>query len=65
MTVTFMEVWTLRRGIIDPPEPVWPSVQRRLELEYAAARFERDPPLTVREMIELEGGYRSSYRRGR
>jgi hypothetical protein len=62
MSVTFVEVWTLRRGIIDPPEPVMPSVQIRLQRDYIYARFERDPPFTEAELWQYEGSGRARYR---
>lgn len=63
MSVTFVEVWSLRYGIANPPRSVPAGVQMRLELEYEQARFERDPPLTEREMRTLEWGPRGSYAR--
>jgi len=57
MSALYVEVWTLRRGIIDPPEPVGPSVQQHLDQEdrlnewrNKEVQAERDKPLTRREM---------------
>jgi hypothetical protein len=53
MSHTYVEVWTLRRGIIDPPEPVLPSTQMVMMFEdqrdYRRAREERDPPINWRD----------------
>ena len=64
MSVIFVEIWTLKRGVIDPPEPVTPSVQVRMSRDYIEARFQRDPPLTEREWFQMERARGSYNRRG-
>jgi hypothetical protein len=61
MADTFMEIWTLRRGRITPPERIH-DYRLLINREYEAVRLERDPPLTQREWNQLEiarGSYAS------
>jgi hypothetical protein len=53
-------VWSLKRGIIDPPEPADDTSQRLLQTDYSFTRFERDPSLTM-EQWWAEEGARSGY----
>jgi len=62
----FFLVWSLKRGIIDPPEPLDDAEQRAANLEaynaqaaYRAVRYERDPPLTEEQRWIEELGRRT------
>jgi hypothetical protein len=63
----FVAVWSLQRGIIDPPEPLDDAGQRLANLEaqndaqeaYRAVRYERDPPLTEEQRWIEELGRRT------
>lgn len=52
--MTLYAIWSLRRGVINPPEPV-PDAP-----EVIAAIDERDPAMTIEEWGQLEG-YRCGY----
>lgn len=62
MSSIYVEVWTLRRGIIDPPEPVLPSTQIAMSFEdqreYRRIRDERDPPIDLRDEKMRRRNYR-------
>ncbi len=66
--MNFVTVWTLRRGIVDPPEPLSDRDSERAEIQavmdrhydYRQKRWERDPALSEREWWAEEaqrGGY--------
>jgi hypothetical protein len=59
----FYVVWTLRRGILDPPEYL--DAETQYELERAYVQEERDAPLTEKEWRDEVGYRRSSARRRR
>ena len=48
-------VWSLRRGCINPPEPVDIGTQFALQYEARQAAFERDPPMTQEQWWMEEG----------
>jgi hypothetical protein len=63
----FVAVWTLMRGVIDPPEPLDSAGQREANLgeynaqaDYRAVRYERDPPLTAEQEWLEELGRRTA-----
>jgi hypothetical protein len=64
----FVAVWSLQRGIIDPPEPLDDAGQRLANLEaqndaqeaYRAVRYERDSPLTPEQDWMEELGRRTA-----
>ena len=63
----FVAIWSLKRGIIDPPEPLDAAGQREANLEaqndaqtaYPSVRYERDPPLTAEQEWLEELGRRT------
>ena len=63
----FVAVWSLQRGIIDPPEPLDAAGQYAANLEaqndaqaaYRSVRYERDPPLTAEQEWMEELGRRT------
>lgn len=63
----FVAVWSLKRGSIDPPEPLDDAGQREANLEaqndaqaaYRSVRYERDPPLTAEQEWMEELGRRT------
>jgi hypothetical protein len=62
----FFLVWSLKRGIIDPPEPLDDTGQYAANLEeynaqadYRSVRYERDPPLTEEQRWIEELGRRT------
>ena len=56
----WVAVWSLKRGIIDPPEPVDDASARILQTEYRLAMMERDTSYTM-EQWWAEEGRRSGY----
>ena len=60
----WVAVWSLKRGIVDPPEPVDNVTQRILQAEYFRAMLDRDPPLTM-EQWWAEEGRRGGYEKKR
>ncbi len=65
--IRFVVVWTLRRGIVDPPEPLDDAGQRAANMEaqndtqaaYRSVRYERDPPMTAEQEWMEELGRRT------
>lgn len=59
----FVAVWSLQRGIIDPPEPLDDAGQHLANMEtqaaYRSVRYERDPPLTAEQEWMEELGRRT------
>lgn len=55
-----MIVWTLKRGIVDPPEPLDPENAAHLVWDDINTREERDAPLT-QEQQWMEEGRRCGY----
>ena len=63
----FVAVWSLKRGIVDPPEPLDAAGQREANLEaqndaqtaYRSVRYERDPPLNEEQEWMEELGRRT------
>ena len=65
--IRFVVVWTLRRGIVEPPEPLDDAGQRAANMEaqndtqaaYRSVRYERDPPMTAEQEWMEELGRRT------
>ena len=63
----FVAVWSLNRGIVDPPEPLDDAGQHAANLQaqndaqeaYRSVRYERDPPLTEEQRWIEELGRRT------
>jgi len=63
----YVAIWSLKRGIIDPPEPLDDAgeclanleVQDDAQAAYRAVRYERDPPLTAEQEWLEELGRRT------
>jgi hypothetical protein len=55
-------VWALKRGVVNPPEPVSPEDEQLLQRESILAAIERDEALSHRQWVEEEG-WRSGYSR--
>ena len=63
----YVAIWSLKRGIIDPPEPLDAAGQREANLEaqndaqtaYRSVRYECDPPLTEEQRWIEELGRRT------
>jgi hypothetical protein len=63
----YVAVWSLKRGIIDPPEPLDAAEQCLANLEaqndaqaaYRSVRYERDTPLTEEQEWMEESGRRT------
>ena len=51
---TYYEVWSLQRGIINPPEKLSGDNQYLAERAAVQARLERDPQLTQRQRWQEE-----------
>ena len=58
--IRLLVVWTLRRGIVDPPEPLDAANQAAAQKEALLASMVRDPHLTQKQWMEEEG-FRSMY----
>ena len=66
--ISFIVICTLKRGIVDPPEPLDDAGQYAANLEaqndavatYRSVRYERDPPLTAEQEWMEELGRRTS-----
>ena len=63
----FVAIWSLKRGIINPPEPLDDAEQCEANLAvynaqaaYRAVRYERDPPLTEEQRWLEELGRRTA-----
>jgi hypothetical protein len=56
----FVAIWSLQRGIIDPPEPLDEANQIAANVAERMFQRERDGPLTRREWA-AEEGYRSGF----
>ncbi len=63
----YVAIWSLKRGIIDLPEPLDDAEQCEANLEaynaqaaYRAVRYERDPPLTEEQRCLEELGRRTA-----
>ena len=65
--IRFVVIWTLQRGILDPPELLDDAGQCLANLEaqndaqavYRSVRYERDPPLTAEQEWMEELGRRT------
>ena len=63
----YVAIWSLKRGNIDPPEPLDDAgeclanleVQDDAQAAYRAVRYERDPPLTAEQEWLEELGRRT------
>jgi len=63
----YVAIWSLKRGIIDPPEPLDDAgeclanleVQDDAQAAYRSVRYERDPPLTAEQEWLEELGRRT------
>jgi hypothetical protein len=59
----FVAIWSLKRGIIDPPEPLDAAGQHLANMEtqeaYRSVCYERDPPLNEEQEWMEELGRRT------
>ena len=58
--MTFIRIWSLKRGCILPAEPVDAITSWKIEREYRLASLERDPWLTPTQYWREELGRRNS-----
>ena len=70
--IRFFAIFTLQRGIIDPPEQLDAADQRQANIAiyteqevYRSVRYERDPPLTEEQRWIEELGRRTAPKQNR
>ncbi len=56
--ITYVAIWSLKRGVIDPPEELPADQQELCQRAAALASMERDPPLTEAQRWHEEMGRR-------
>jgi hypothetical protein len=61
--ITYVAIWSLKRGVIDPPEELQPDQQYLCQQEAILASMERDPPMTAGQRWHEELGRRQLARK--
>lgn len=61
--ITYVTIWSLKRGVIDPPEGLSESNQYLCQRAATLASMERDPVLTAAQYWHEELGRRQSARK--
>lgn len=61
--ITYVAIWSLKRGVIDPPEELSESNQYLCQQSAILASMERDPAMTAAQYWNEELGRRKLARK--
>lgn len=61
--ITYVAIWSLKRGVIDPPEELSESNQYLYQKSAILASMERDPQMTAAQYWHEELGRRQLARK--